>query len=59
MAALVISYSRIDRPQVRAVVELLRTAFRDARTAVYWDGDLEPGDHWFEEIKRAIPSTQK
>lgn len=54
MAVLVISYSRADQPQVRAVVSLLRTALRQIERAVFWDGDFEPGDPWFEQITAAI-----
>jgi hypothetical protein len=54
MAVLVISYSRVDQPQVRAVVSLLQTALRGFERAVFWDGDLEPGDLWFEELKSHI-----
>jgi hypothetical protein len=57
MAVLVISYSRADQPQVRAVVTLLRTALRDIEKAVFWDGDFEPGDPWFEQIKGHIETA--
>jgi hypothetical protein len=54
VATLVISYSRSDRTQVRAVVALLRAALRDIEKAVFWDEDFEPGDSWFEQIRRHI-----
>lgn len=54
MSVLVISYSRADRTQVRAVVALLRSALRELDKAVYWDEDFEPGEAWFEQIKSHI-----
>ena len=54
MAVLVISYSRVDQRQVRAVVALLQAAMRGFEKAVFWDGDLEPGDLWFDELKSHI-----
>lgn len=57
MAVLVISYSRVDQPQVRAVVSLLKVALRDVQKAVFWDGELEPGDPWFEQIKQHIDAA--
>ncbi len=57
MATLVISYSRADQTQVRAVVSLLQGALRDIEKAVFWDGQLEPGDPWFEQLKAHIDAT--
>ena len=57
MATLVISYSRADQTQVRAVVSLLQGARRDIEKAVFWDGQLEPGDPWFEQLKAHIDAT--
>lgn len=57
MALLVISYSRADQAQVRAVVSLLQTAFRDIEKTVFWDGQLEPGDPWFEQLKGHIDAA--
>jgi TIR domain len=54
MATLVISYSREDRPVVRAIVSLLNTALKDVDDAVFWDDDLEPGDFWFAQLERHI-----
>ena len=45
MAILVISYSRIDQPQVRAVVKLLQSALGTIEKTVFWDDDFEPGNH--------------
>jgi hypothetical protein len=57
VATLVISYSRADQTQVRAVVSLLQGALRDIEKAVFWDGQLEPGDPWFEQLKAHIDAT--
>jgi hypothetical protein len=57
MPVLVISYSREDQPQVRALVSLLKAAFRGIEKAVYWDGEFEPGDPWFEQIKQHIDAA--
>ena len=57
MAVLVISYSRADQAQVRAVVALLRAAMRDLEQAVYWDGDFDPGDPWFDQLKGYIDNA--
>jgi hypothetical protein len=57
VATLVVSYSRDDRAQVRAVVALLRAAFRGVDNAVFWDEDFEPGDPWFEQISHHIDAT--
>ena len=59
MSTLVISYSRHDQLQVRAIVSVLKTALRDIENAVYWDGDFEPGDPWFEQIKEHIDAAQQ
>src|SRR5829696_8506234 len=57
MATLVVSYSRIDRTQVRAVVALLKAALRGIDNAVFWDEDFEPGDPWFEQICQHIDAA--
>jgi adenylate cyclase len=57
MAALVVSYSRVDQPIVRAVVGLLKTALRGVDETVFWDGELEPGQEWFEQLKRSIDAA--
>jgi hypothetical protein len=57
MGVVVISYSRADQAQVRAIVRLLRGAFRDIDRAVYWDDDFEPGEDWFEQIKQHIDGS--
>lgn len=57
MGALVISYSRTNQTQVRAIVSLLRAALRDIEKAVFWDGDFEPGDPWFEQLKGHIDAA--
>jgi TIR domain len=59
MAILVISYSREDQQQVRAVVALLESMLRDMdiEKAVYWDADFEPGDPWFEQMQGYIDAT--
>jgi len=54
MADLVISYSRADQPLVRAVVLLLETGLSEIGRTVFWDGELEPGERWFEQLKQAI-----
>jgi len=57
MSVLVISYSRHDQPLVRAIVSLLKTALRNIEKAIYWDGDFEPGDPWFEQIREHIDAA--
>jgi TIR domain len=57
MAVLVISYARPDQPQVRAIVALLKAALRDIDKAVFWDGEFEAGDPWFEQIKTNIDAA--
>jgi TIR domain len=57
MALLVISYSRVDQLQVRALVALLQTAVKGIDKAVYWDGDFEAGDPWFEQMKQFIDAA--
>lgn len=59
VSTLVISYSRLDRPQVRAIVGLLRTAYKDIDQAVYWDEDCEPGEPWFEQLGEHLDATQQ
>lgn len=53
MAQVVISYSRVDRELVDALLTLLR-ALPEMKRAIYWDKDFEPGEDWFEQIRRAI-----
>jgi hypothetical protein len=53
MAALVVSYARVDRAQIREIVDLL-TASHAAEKAVFWDGHLVAGDNWFNQLKRHI-----
>jgi hypothetical protein len=57
MAMLVISYSRVDQAQVRALVSLLRGGLRTVEKAVYWDDQFEPGDPWFEQLKTHIDAA--
>jgi hypothetical protein len=57
MAVLVISYSRADQAQVRALVSLLRGGLRGVEKAVYWDEQFEPGEPWFEQLKFHIDSA--
>jgi hypothetical protein len=57
MATLVVSYSRVDRPQVRAVVALLKAALRGVDRAVFWDEDFEPGEPWFEQLCQHIDAA--
>src|SRR4051812_21503906 len=57
MATLVVSYSRTDRAQVKAVVALLKAALRGIDNAVFWDEDFEPGDPWFEQICQHIDAA--
>jgi len=57
MALLVISYSRDDQPQVRALVSLLRAGLRDIERAVYWDEQFEPGEPWFDQLKAYIDAA--
>src|SRR5688572_7932162 len=57
MAVLVISYSRTDQVQVRAVVALLKATLADVEKAVFWDGELEPGKEWFAQITRHIDAA--
>jgi len=57
MATVVVSYSRTDRAQVKAVVALLKAALRGIDHAVFWDEDFEPGDPWFEQICQHIDAA--
>jgi hypothetical protein len=57
VALLVISYSRDDRPQVLGLVQLLRSAYREVEQPVYWDDDFEPGEPWFEQMKKYIDAS--
>jgi hypothetical protein len=54
MPILVISYSRVDRRLVRAVVQMLALAMRGIEKAVFYDGDIEPGGLWFAELQANI-----
>ncbi|MGE3510196.1 MAG: toll/interleukin-1 receptor domain-containing protein [Vicinamibacterales bacterium] len=58
MTALVVSYARVDRPQVRELVDLL-TAANAVEKAVFWDGHLVAGDDWFKQLKRHINKAGK
>jgi hypothetical protein len=57
MAVLVISYSRVDQPQVRALVSLLTASLHDVEKAVFWDEQFEPGEPWFEQLKSHIDAA--
>jgi TIR domain len=57
MAVLVISYSRDDQPQVRALVSLLKAGLRDIDRAVYWDEQFEPGEPWFQQLRAHIDAS--
>jgi len=57
MATLVVSYSSVDRPVIAAVVSLLCSASPNIDKAVYWDGELEPGLSWFDQIKHHIDAS--
>lgn len=57
MAVLVISYSRVDQKQVRALVTLLKGGLRGVDQAVYWDDQFEPGEPWFEQLKTHIDAS--
>src|SRR4030095_3894957 len=44
-----------DQAQVREVVALLQAALQSlVDKAVFWDGRLDPGDTWFEQLKSHI-----
>jgi hypothetical protein len=58
MTVLVVSYARVDRPQVRELVDLL-TAASAIDKAVFWDGHLVAGDNWFNQLKRHINRAGK
>lgn len=58
MAVVVISYSRSDQPQIRAVVGLLRATLNIER-AVYWDDDFAAGEDWFEQLKRSVDESHQ
>lgn len=58
MPTLVISYARVDRQQVREIVDLL-TAAISVDTAVFWDGQLVPGYEWFDQLKKQINRAGK
>jgi hypothetical protein len=57
VATLVISYSRADQAQVRAVVNLLQTALSNVEEAIFWDGQLEPGEPWFQQLTTHIDAA--
>jgi len=57
MSVLVISYSRDDQPQVRALVALLKAGLRDVEKAVFWDEEFEPGEPWFDQLKAHIDAS--
>jgi len=57
MAVLVISYSRVDQPQVRALVSLLKASLQDVERAVFWDEQFESGELWFEQLKAHIDAA--
>jgi hypothetical protein len=57
MAVLVISYSRADQAQVRALVALLKGGLRNVEKAIYWDDQFEPGEPWFEQLKTHIDAS--
>jgi TIR domain len=57
VATLVISYSSVDRHVISAVVSLLQWAIPNIDKAVYWDGELEPGLPWFDQIKHYIDAS--
>lgn len=57
MAILVISYSRADQAQVRALVSLLKAGLRDVERAVFWDEQFEPGESWFDQLKAHIDAS--
>jgi hypothetical protein len=44
MALLVVSYSRLDAPQVRAIVKLLQGSVPAIDKAVYWDDEFRTGE---------------
>lgn len=52
-----ISYSRVDQPQVRALVSLLTASLRDVERAVFWDEQFDPGEPWFEQLKAHIDAS--
>jgi hypothetical protein len=57
---IVISYSRVHRAQVRALVRFLRVSIGSRiRDAIFWDDDLEPGDPWFEQIASKIDKAHR
>ena len=55
---LAISYARVDRPQVREIVDLLIAA-NAAEGAVFWDGHLVAGEDWYQQLKRHINRAGK
>jgi hypothetical protein len=57
MAALVISYARVDQQQVRAVVALLRAGLKGLDRVVFWDADFEPGEPWFVQMSANIEAA--
>ena len=59
MSILVVSYSRNDRLQVRAIVALLKSVFPNVDRAILWDELLTPGVVWFDEFKAFIDKTPR
>ena len=59
MANIVISYSRVDQPLVRGLVNFLRAGLQGIERAVFWDEDFEPGEDWFEQFKNQIRDAAK
>jgi hypothetical protein len=57
VATLVISYSRADQAQVRAVVSLLQGALSDVEETIFWDGQLELGEPRFQQLKTHIDAA--
>jgi TIR domain len=57
VAVLVISYSRVDQPQVKALVSLLKASLHDVERAVFWDEQFDPGEPWFEQLKTHIDAA--
>ena len=58
-AILVVSYSRADQMQVRALVKLLRAGLVGIERAVFWDEDFEPGEPWFQQMEARIDAAKQ
>lgn len=55
MAAIVISYARVDQPLVRQLVDVLRHALKPfAERLMFWDAEFEPDQAWFEQFSAAV-----